>query len=100
METTQQQVPYIIRGRVEMRVPQEQGEITYIYPANGPGNYQTVGKDILEKGLAVPTGDYTAPLLHAAYCSKAQKEPELKNVRDVVKNNWLWVFNHNLFTAH
>jgi hypothetical protein len=77
-------------------VPHNNGEIAFAHPAF-KGDYINTGKVILSHGLKVPTGDYTASLLHSAYCADAKTESEFKNVRDVMKDNWLWVFNRNLW---
>jgi len=90
--------PRVVRGRVELIVPYKNNEITFIYPSIGPNRYQEVGKEILQKKLMVPHGDYTASLLHAAYCSDAKNEPEFENVREIMNKKWLWVFNQNLWT--
>ena len=40
-----------------------------------------------------------ASLLHTAYCNDSvADEPEFKNVRDIMRDKWLWVFNRNLWT--
>lgn len=89
----------VIRGRVEMIVPTGEREMSYVSPAFGPNNYQQVGQAILKQGLQVPTGDYTAPLVHAAYCvPEISNEPEFAEVRDKITNRWLWVFNRNIWT--
>ena len=89
----------VLRGRVEMIVPTRNGEIRYVSPAIGPDTYVNVGKNILEQGLFVPTGDYTAPLLNAAYNNpEVANEPEFMDVREKMKNNWLWVFNRDIWT--
>ncbi|HLC31563.1 MAG TPA: hypothetical protein VJK51_02765 [Candidatus Nanoarchaeia archaeon] len=59
-------LPRIVRGRTEMIVPYNQGELSIIYPQVGPGNYQTVGTEIIKQKLNPPHGEYTVPLLHAA----------------------------------
>jgi|SRR3989344_929386 len=93
--------PRIVRGSVEIYVPHNGGEIAFASPAIGPSNYQNVGKQILKDGQQVPTGDYTASLLHATYCDDSvANEPEFKNVRSLMKTNWLWVFNNNLWTSN
>ena len=95
------QAPYVVRGRVELRVPTTNGEHTYIYPTVGSNTYQEVGKQIRSQGLAVPHGDYTASLIHAAYCSAIKDEPEFSNVRNIARiarNNWLWVFVQDYWT--
>jgi len=74
-------------------------EIAFASPAFGPNTYQSVGKAILGNGFKVPTGDYTASLLHPAYCNpQFSNEPEFKFVRGLMRSNWLWVFNQNLWT--
>lgn len=98
METQVKYKPRIERGRVEMWVPHNGGEVAFAYPSAGPNTYRNVGSQILKAGQQVPTGDYTSSLLHSAYCSDATNEPEFVNVRDVMKRNWLWVFNRNLWT--
>ncbi|MBS3093979.1 hypothetical protein J4456_05370, partial [Candidatus Pacearchaeota archaeon] len=37
-------------------------------------------------------------MLHAAYCSEIKDEPEFQNVREIMRNRWLWIFNQNLWT--
>jgi hypothetical protein len=54
--------------------------------------YLEVGKKILNAGQKVPIGDYTASLLHPAYCSDARSEPEFEDVRGVMRANWLLGF--------
>jgi len=80
-------------------VPHDEEVIKFASPAFGPNTYRNVGQEILSKNLNVPTGDYTASLLHPAYCnSKIKDEPEFENIRGIMKGNWLWVFNRNLWT--
>jgi len=91
--------PRIVRGRTELWVPHNAGEIAFASPAHGPGTYQNVGKSILDDKQKVPTGDYMASLLHSAYCnSSVSKEPEFVEVKQTMKNSWLWVYNRNLWT--
>ncbi len=69
---------------------------TFIHPAAGPGNYRSVGKTILENNLGVPSGDDTSILIYPAYCvPKVKDEPEFTNVREIMKNQYLWIFNRN-----
>lgn len=89
-----QKTSYVIRRIVELG----QGEQIPIHRAFGPQAYQAVGQEIIESGFRVPAGYKTAPLVHAAYCSPAKDEPEFKNVRELVRNRWLWVFNQNIYT--
>jgi len=95
---TNQYTPRIVRGRVELWVTHKDSEIAFVYPSTGPGNYQTVGNEIL-KNNKLPAAEQTASLLHAAYCIPDVKdEPEFQNVREIMKERWLWVFNGNLWT--
>lgn len=80
-------------------IPHSSGRITINSPT-GPGSYVDVGRAILEKGQNVLTGDYTASLLYAAYCSEEMKnEPLLVETRRLMKEKWLWVFNMNWWTS-
>ncbi len=79
--------------------PYEQGQISFAFPSLGPNAYRNVGKEVLSHGLRVPTGDYTASLVHSAYCdTQVKDEPEFQNIREIMKNRWLWVFNNCLWT--
>jgi hypothetical protein len=91
-------LPRIERGATRIVVPHIEGETAFIHPSQGPHNYQTVGRGIIARNLKVPNGDYTASLVHAAYCSEAKDEPEFKEIRGIMKGRWLWVFNRNLWT--
>ena len=62
------QLPQITRGRTEITVPHKDGNVSFVYPSAGPNTYREVGKQILNQGLRVPTGDESASLIHAAYC--------------------------------
>jgi len=89
----------VVRGRVKLWVPHNDGEIAFAFPAV-KGNYKKMGAKILADKQKVPTGDYTASLVHAAYCnSNVKNEPEFENVRDIVRDNWLYVFNKDLWTS-
>jgi len=88
----------IERGETRLITPYNHKIITHIYPSIGPGDYRTVGGEILNKGLLVPNGDYTASLVHAAYCSKIKDEPESQNIKEILKQKYLWVFNRVLST--
>jgi len=91
--------PRVVRGRIEMWVPHKDKEIAFTYPFVGPDTYLNVGRKILESIQEVPTGDYTASLLHAAFCNNSvREEPEFKDVRSIISNRRLLVFNKNLWT--
>jgi hypothetical protein len=80
-------------------VPHDERVIKFVSPSFGSNTYQNVGQEILSKNLNVPTGDYITSLLHSAYCfNNVRNTPEFKDVRDIMKSNWLWVFNRNLWT--
>jgi len=97
---TNKKLPRIERRETRIIVPHENGKAVFIYPSQGPHTYQTFGKEIIARGLNVPTGEYNASLLHSAYCSVARDEPEFKELKDHMKRGgWLWTFNHNLWTS-
>ena len=97
--TTEKRNARIERAQTNLIVPYNNGELVYIYPQFGPSTYKEVGSEILKQRLLVPTGDYTAPLVHAAYCDEEVKsEPKFESVREIMKNRWLWVFNRNCWT--
>ena len=89
----------IERAQTNLIVPYNNGELVYVHPRVGPNTYIGVGSEILKQGLLVPTGDYTVPLVHVAYCDEeVTSEPEFESVREIMKNRWLWVFNRNGWT--
>ncbi|MEK6917888.1 MAG: hypothetical protein AABW51_02970 [Nanoarchaeota archaeon] len=92
------QEPRIVRGRVELIVPYQKGEVAFAHPFFGANTYRNVGQEILSKGQLIPTGDQMASFIHSAYCSELKDEPEFKEVRDIMRSNWFWVFNRNLWT--
>ena len=97
--TTEKRNARIERAQTNLIVPYNNGELVYVHPRVGPNTYIGVGSEILKQGLLVPTGDYTAPLFHAAYCDEEVKsEPKFESVREIMKNRWLWVFNRNGWT--
>ena len=82
------------RGRTEIDFPAK-GR-TFIHPAAGPGKYRDVGRTILENNLSVPSGDDTAILVYPAYCvPEVKDEPEFTNVREIMEDQHLWIFNRN-----
>ena len=92
--------PRIVRGRTKFFVPHGDSEIAFVSSKVGPNTYRVVGQEIIKNGQKVPTGDYMSSLLHAAYCDKSvENEPEFKDVKNIIKNDWLWVFNRNLWTS-
>jgi len=98
--TETKNLPRIERGTTKIVVPHEQGEIAFAWPVQGPHNYQTVGRGIIARRLNIPNGEGMASLLHSAYCSNFKDEPEFKEIKNIMKNNWLWVFNRNVWTPN
>lgn len=97
-DETKEYRPRIIRGRTELWVPHNDGEIAFASPSHGLNIYRNVGSQILESGQRVPTGDYTASLLHASYCSGAREEPEFTKVGEIMQKKRLWIYNRNFGT--
>jgi hypothetical protein len=85
-------------------VPSVDDTVSFAHPFAGPNTYQHAGKSILENKTAkqsLPNGEQTAYLFHAAYLGPeaftSQSEPT--ELRDkVMRRNYLWVFNQNLWT--
>lgn len=99
MEKTVQE-SRIERGLTKIIVPHEDGEAVFAYPYVGLSTYIDVGERILRQDMNVPTGDYIASLLHSAYCDRfVWNEPEFENIRNIILNRLLWVFNRNLWTS-
>jgi len=95
MEETKTDVPRVIRGKVELRVPFEKGELSFIHPAHGPGTYVDVGDKISKAGLRKPTMAETASLVHAAW--QNQDNTYSKEIIDKLRTRWLWGFNGILY---
>jgi len=84
-----------------LRVPHKGKTLTVGYPAFGPHYYINVGKEILNRGQSVPTGDLIAPLVRAVYCDENIKnEPESKDVREIMRDGWLHVFNRDIWASN
>ncbi len=60
--------PQVWTPEAKLCIPHEKEELVFAHPSFGPGSYKNVGQQILEKTpgkeLSVPTGEYTASLLH------------------------------------
>jgi len=67
---------------------------TQFYSLEGPGTYQNLRKRLLRKELLLPEGDRIASLVYDAYDSE---EKESQEIQDIVKYNYIWVFNRNLW---
>jgi len=94
---TETQSKYKPRVERKLWVPHGNGEIAFAPPFVS-GDYRNAGKQILDKGQLVPTGDYTASLLHVVYeCTeearKVMDKTEFENVRETMRSNWLPVYN-------
>ena len=74
MAKSQSNAPRIERATTKLWVPYENKSIAFAHSSFGPGTYQQVGKAILGAGLTLPTGDYTASLVHPAYCRDSTNE--------------------------
>jgi hypothetical protein len=99
METKTNQDYEIKVGRTEIIVPHKGNKLIHISPAKGPGTYLNVMEEILEDNLSLPTGEYTASLLYAAYCGPEdfKNKAQVSNVRQIMKDDWIWVANKNLW---
>jgi len=96
----EKKLPRIERGTTKIYVPHENKEIAFDGCSEGPHNYQSVGRGLLERNLKVPIGDYTAHLVHAAYCiPEVENEPEFKEIKEIMRKRYLWVFNKDLWTS-
>lgn len=99
METPTRYQPRVEReGRIEMRCPHARKEIAFAHPSAGPSSYRSAGRQILDAGQRVPTGDEMTSLLYSAYCGRAREEPEFLEVRKTMCNRGFWIFNRNLWT--
>jgi len=93
----------IIKPRIErtkIYVPHGKGEVAFAWPSQGPHKYQIAGQGILNRKLAIPTAEQTASLTHAVYCNpETENEPEFKEIREIMQDKYIWVFNKNLWTS-
>jgi hypothetical protein len=81
-------------------VPHGEAELSFTPSFIGPNTYRNVGAEIIRNGQQVPTGNYTASLIHSVYCvPSVANVPEFVNLRNRMRNNWLWVFNSLGFTS-
>ncbi len=103
---TQTYVPRIERVEkvwildAKLYVPHEHEEIAIVAPPFGSNTYQSIGKTILGNGLRVPTGLYNASLLHVVYCNPPKNDEAgfIDNVRNLMRNNWLWDYVVKAYT--
>src|SRR3989338_103050 len=98
-EKTKARVERLKKGGVpntKLYIPHGDEEIVFAYPSF-LGSYQRVGKQILEHGLIIPTAEETVSLLHIAYCSRLKAKSEFENIRDIMRDYWVAVFNRKLW---
>ncbi len=101
MTNQTQELPRVERGQSYLVVPYGERELSVAHPLSGPNAYVETGKDLFSRDLSMPTGVETAFVLDEIYNSKNddfKSSPEAENVRDVMKNNYLWVRNRNIWT--
>lgn len=98
MESTAQKGLRAKEGRTELYAEHEGKDITFIYPAKGPGTFAQVGEQIDSDGLIRPTMAQTASLAYAAW--QNPKDKYSSEVIDVIKNKWLWAFNGILYVPN
>jgi len=85
--------------KAKLYVPHEGNEIAFASPSFSPGTYKDVMKEILDANLKIPTGEYTASLLHASYCGPEEfrKSGPVESVRNTMKEDLIWAANKNLW---
>ncbi|MBS3075878.1 hypothetical protein J4429_05470 [Candidatus Pacearchaeota archaeon] len=86
------------RGITTIEVPCNGNYASFVHPGEGSDTYQNVFSRLIKRGLKPATGDETASLLYTAYCD-SPKEPESKEIQEIMRNQWLWVANRNLWVA-
>ena len=91
-----EQTPSITRGQTLMNIPYKGGITSFVYPGKGPGTYTDTCQAVLKDGLDLPTGEQTAYLLDAVYHALSE-EPEAQSIRGLMKSNWDWTPNKNLW---
>ena len=85
----------ITRGRIEVEVPHEDSNLTFVWPVKGPGTYVNVKTQIEDTGLQAPT---MAQLTSLVYISNQNSdEPEFAETLSRLDKNWLWGFNGILY---
>ena len=82
------------RGRVELIVDHNGENVTFVHPPEGPDTYQEVGKELLNRGLTLPTAEQVVSLVHSAYNSQ---ESEAQEIQRIMKDRYFWIYNRNLW---
>jgi len=90
--------PIIERTKGRRLVLHNDKDIMILNLAFGPGFYTSLRAQILNRGYDVPAGDEMASLLYSAYCPGLTSQPEFIEVRKRIHENFLWVYNKNLWT--
>lgn len=84
-------------GRTKLLITHKGEDLTFLHPAYGPNTYVNVGTQIEQNRLARPTMAETASLFHVAFNSDDKYSEE---IRDIMKNRWLWAFTGNLYVPN
>ena len=94
--------PTIERGRTRITIPAR--DVVFTHPFEGPNSYQEVGNRILQDqtaNLGLPTAEKTAYFLQEVYNGpeQFQNEAEPAELRNIMKQRHLWIFNRNLWVG-
>jgi hypothetical protein len=81
----------IERGITKLGFEHEKGKFTLVHPPV-KGTYKQIAKAILDSGESLQTGYELSILTKSAY--ENLNEPEFQNVKEIIKNNFLW--NHQV----
>src|SRR3989344_810713 len=94
--------PRIERGATYLVVSIREEKAKFVFPPIGPGSYDIAVKEVLARGLKLPTGEQTAFLLNEVYNSNAPQfkdSSEAEFVRkNIIKDGCLRVPNINIWT--
>lgn len=88
----------IRRGQTEIDVPHNGNTISFVYDRHGPDTYANVANSIQKADLASPTMAETASLLHPVFHQGEEKE--FSEIKDLMKNKWLWAFTGTLYVPN
>ena len=101
-ETLQkQQMARMEIGQSYLIIPYRGREIKFVHPLIGPGTYIGVGKELLKRDLAIPTGEQVAFGLDEVYNSQDREFKRsigAENIKNIMGNNFLWVGNRYIWT--
>jgi hypothetical protein len=95
MEIVKENQSKIVSCKTELWVPHNDGEEVFYSQPIGLFTHKGAGRQILKKGMNIPTGDEMASLVYSAYFSNNSDKPEFITIRNI---NGLWTFNRNLYT--